>query len=216
MTNNTKKRIYTSIILFLILFLMLIDNYILGFFLIVIGIISILEFFRMILKIFVKENIKAFLINCIYIIYIFVFCSALLVLSNYAHFKLLIFILLLTCIASDIGGFAVGKIIKGPKLTNISPKKTVSGAVGSIVLSILVVNILVFYFFGTINFNTIMVSIFTSVGCQMGDLFFSFLKRKAKIKDTGNILPGHGGVLDRLDGVFLGIPLGFITLIILY
>ena len=119
MTNNTKKRIYTSIILFLILFLMLIDNYILAYFLIVIGVISILEFFRMILKIFNNENIKAFLINCIFITYIFVFCSALIVLSNFTYFKLLIFILLLTCIASDIGGFVFGKFFQGPKLAKI-------------------------------------------------------------------------------------------------
>ena len=59
-------------------------------------------------------------------------------------------------------------------------------------------------------------SIFTSIGCQFGDLFFSYLKRKAKIKDTGNILPGHGGILDRLDGIYLGIPVGFASLIILY
>ena len=56
----------------------------------------------------------------------------------------------------------------------------------------------------------------TSLYCQLGDLFFSYLKRKAKLKDTGNILPGHGGVLDRLDGILFGIPLGFLTLILLF
>ena len=77
-------------------------------------------------------------------------------------------------------------------------------------------NVIIFYFINTFNINTITISVMTSIGCQTGDLFFSFLKRKAKIKDTGNILPGHGGVLDRLDGILIGIPIGFITLTILY
>ena len=62
------------------------------------------------------------------------------------------------------------------------------------------------------NLNILGLSLFTSLGCQIGDLFFSFLKRKAKIKDTGNILPGHGGILDRVDGILLGIPTGFISI----
>lgn len=213
--NNLKNRILTSLILLIIVFLILKFNIFLLFFIIVFGALSLIEFFA-ITNIISKNKFVKFIQNLIFILFVFVFCFLFFLFSNIIQLKIILFILLFGCIASDIGGFAVGKIFKGPKLTNISPKKTVSGAVGSIVLSILVINILVFYFFGTINFNTIMVSIFTSVGCQMGDLFFSFLKRKAKIKDTGNILPGHGGVLDRLDGVFLGIPLGFITLIILY
>ena len=66
------------------------------------------------------------------------------------------------------------------------------------------------------NFSIFIVSLVTSISCQFGDLFFSFLKRKAKLKDTGNLLPGHGGVLDRLDGIFFGIPFGFLTLILLF
>ena len=56
----------------------------------------------------------------------------------------------------------------------------------------------------------------TSISCQLGDLFFSYLKRKAKVKDSGNFLPGHGGVLDRLDGILLGIPFGFLTLTLIF
>ncbi len=216
MTNNTKKRIYTSIILFLILFLMLIDNYILAYFLIVIGVISILEFFRMILKIFNNENIKAFLINCIFITYIFVFCSALIVLSNFTYFKLLIFILLLTCIASDIGGFVFGKFFQGPKLAKISPNKTVSGALGSLILSSVTIFSIVYYLTKNLDFNIILIGFITSISCQIGDLSFSYLKRKSKLKDTGNFLPGHGGVLDRIDGILIGVPVGFFTLLILY
>ena len=108
-----------------------------------------------------------------------------------------------------------GKIFKGPKLTKISPNKTIAGAVGSLLFSAITLSFLFFYFTKNLihNFFT---AIITSISCQTGDLFFSYLKRKAKIKDTGNILPGHGGVLDRLDGIFLGIPIGFILLILFY
>ena len=130
--------------------------------------------------------------------------------------KIILFIFLFGCIASDIGGFIIGKIFKGPKLTYISPKKTISGSIGSFCFSIIVVNFLIFYFTDTFNINFVLISLFTSLGCQLGDLFFSYLKRKAKIKDTGNILPGHGGVLDRVDGIFFGIPAGFISLVLFY
>ena len=128
----------------------------------------------------------------------------------------ILFILLFGCIGSDIGGFIVGKTFEGPKLTKISPKKTISGAFGSILFTIITICILIFYFFKNFNYNIILISIFTSISCQLGDLFFSYLKRKAKIKDTGNILPGHGGILDRLDGILFGIPIGFISFVVLY
>ena len=108
-----------------------------------------------------------------------------------------------------------GKIFKGPKLTKISPNKTISGAIGSIILSITTVTGLIFYFAGYFDYKILLIGLITSVFSQLGDLFFSLLKRKAKIKDTGNILPGHGGVLDRLDGIFVGLPIGFFTLILI-
>ena len=129
--------------------------------------------------------------------------------------SIILFILLVSCIASDLGGFIFGKTIKGPKLTKISPNKTYSGAIGSIILTTFVMSILFFYTTGSFNLKTILIAISTSVSCQFGDLIFSFLKRKAKLKDTGNFVPGHGGVLDRLDGIIVGIPVGFWILIIL-
>ena len=128
----------------------------------------------------------------------------------------LLYIFLIGCIASDIGGFIVGKTMKGPKLTRISPNKTISGSLGSIVFTIVVMNFLFLFFLNMFSLNLIAISLFTSIGCQVGDLFFSYLKRKAKIKDTGNLLPGHGGILDRLDGIFLGIPVGFLSLNLFY
>ena len=115
-----------------------------------------------------------------------------------------------------MGGLIFGKLFKGPKLTKLSPNKTFSGAVGSIVLTIVVISFFYFYFTNNFSYLVLIIGLFTSLFCQLGDLFFSFLKRKAKVKDTGNFLPGHGGVLDRLDGILLGIPLSFIALSILY
>tara|TARA_A100001234_G_scaffold195643_1_gene184694 strand:- start:153 stop:533 length:381 start_codon:yes stop_codon:yes gene_type:complete len=114
------------------------------------------------------------------------------------------------CIFSDIGGLIFGRIFKGRKLTKISPNKTVSGSIGSFILSLILVPI--FYFIMNDRFSgiflIILITIFVSFLCQIGDLFVSFLKRKAKVKDTGNILPGHGGLLDRIDGMLIALPLG--------
>ena len=130
--------------------------------------------------------------------------------------KIILFILLLGCIASDIGGYIIGKIFKGPKLTSISPNKTFSGSLGSLIFSMIIINTLIYYYVEIINIKIFLLAALTSLGCQLGDLFFSFLKRKANLKDTGNLLPGHGGVLDRLDGILFGLPVGFISFILIY
>ena len=140
------------------------------------------------------------------------FCIITVYFSNILYLKIIFFSLLLSCITSDIGGYVFGKTFKGPKLTKISPNKTVSGSIGSLILSCLTFSISIYFFTNSFSYINLLIGIITSIGCQMGDLFFSFLKRKAKIKDTGNFFPGHGGVLDRLDGIFFGIPAGFLTI----
>ena len=120
--------------------------------------------------------------------------------------------LIFGCISSDIGGYVFGNIFKGPKLTKISPNKTYAGALGSIICTCMTVLLLIYLLTNNFSYVFLITSIFTSLGCQVGDLFFSFLKRKAMIKDTGNILPGHGGILDRLDGILFGVPIGFLSL----
>ena len=216
MSKNLQKRIYTSIILLFLLFLMITDNYIMAFFLMLIGVFSVLEFFKIILKIFEKNKIKQFFYNIIFIIYIFSFCTYFLTLSSFLHLKILIFMILLTCVVSDIGGFIFGKIFKGPKLTKISPNKTISGAIGSLIFSSLFILMLTYYLTKNFSLYIIIIGCIISISCQIGDLFFSFLKRKSFLKDSGNFLPGHGGILDRIDGMLLGIPVGFLTFLIFY
>ena len=128
----------------------------------------------------------------------------------------MIFLILLICIASDIGGFISGNIFKGKRLTKISPKKTISGSIGSLVFSVISSIIFSYYFMTSFDIYFLLVGLTTSIACQVGDLFFSYLKRKSNIKDFGNILPGHGGILDRIDGLLLGVPVGYLTVLIIY
>ena len=134
--------------------------------------------------------------------------------SDQLYLKSILYLIIFGCVASDIGGFFCGKIFKGPKLTKISPNKTYSGALGSIIFTCVTISTIMF-FTNSFSYKIIIISIFISISCQLGDLMFSFIKRKAKIKDTGNILPGHGGILDRIDGILVGVPIGFITLILI-
>ena len=97
-------------------------------------------------------------------------------------------------------------------MTKISPNKTYAGAIGSLILSSLVIYFFIIYLKINFSYSFLIIGIGTSIACQIGDLLFSYLKRKARIKDTGSILPGHGGILDRLDGILFGLPIGFILL----
>ena len=118
----------------------------------------------------------------------------------------------LICICSDIGGFVFGKTFGGKKLTKISPNKTISGTIGSFSFSIFTP--ILFYNFDqyeySFSINNILFCLLISLVCQLGDLFISYLKRKAKIKDTGFILPGHGGLLDRVDGIIFAVPFAYL------
>jgi phosphatidate cytidylyltransferase len=214
-SNNLKQRVFTSLILLTFVFLIFSFNIFLIYFLIIMGVLSILEFIQIINIIF-KNKFRRILINLFFIIYIFIFCILFFLFSNLEGLKLILFILLLSCVASDIGGYIFGKIFKGPKITKISPKKTYAGAAGSFSLTLIIMYLFSFYFIDLQYYKIIFISFMTSLFCQLGDLFFSLLKRKAKLKDTGKILPGHGGVIDRLDGIFLGIPVGFVSLMLLY
>ena len=127
MLKNLKKRIYTSIALILLLTLMFLNIYILAYFLMLIGIFSVLEFFNIISRLQYNKTYKIFFLNFIFTLYIFILFSTFLTLSFFPHLKILLFIILITCVSSDIGGYIFGKILKGPKLTKISPQKLFLG-----------------------------------------------------------------------------------------
>tara|TARA_X000000950_G_scaffold287645_1_gene400844 strand:- start:3784 stop:4434 length:651 start_codon:yes stop_codon:yes gene_type:complete len=212
--NNLKKRFFTSFALLAAVFIIFKYDVFLIYFLILGGVFSILEFASITITIF-NNRYKTILINFIFIFYISSFCILFFIFTNILISKTILFIILLGCVASDIGGFIFGKIFKGPKLTKISPNKTVAGAIGSLILCTILISVLFIYLLDFYNYKILVTALITSIFCQIGDLLFSLLKRKANLKDTGKILPGHGGILDRLDGIFLGLPFGLTTLILL-
>ena len=216
MTKNLKKRIITSIFLLFVLFFSFINYFLLGYILLIATLLALIEFFAISSSIFTKSKVKSFFSIMTFIIFISYIAAAIFMLSSYFHLKILIFLLLFTCVASDIGGFVTGKILKGPKLTKISPNKTISGSIGSLLFAIVFITLIISYLTNSFQIYSLFIGLINSIGCQVGDLFFSFLKRKSLLKDTGNILPGHGGVLDRIDGMLLGIPLGFVTSLLIY
>ena len=147
---NFKKRVFTSFLLLFLIYLIISFKLILTYTLIVLGVISVLEFLNLTKKII---NNKFYLItsNFLFIGYIFIFCFIFLFFSNFLQLKIILFSLLLGCAASDIGGFIFGKTFKGPKLTKISPNKTIAGSIGSIILTILTVVVSIFYFTETFS-----------------------------------------------------------------
>ena len=210
-SKDLLKRIITSIPLIFLLTLSFYYSYILIIVLLIVASISWIEFKGLITKIF-KLNSYVLLFNLLSLIYLLIFSFFVTSGILQDNFKLNMLYLFLICILSDVGGLLFGKIFKGKKLTKISPNKTISGSIGSFLISLFLVPLFYFLFEEKFSnlFDLILITIFTSFFCQLGDLFISFLKRKAKVKDTGNILPGHGGLLDRIDGMLLAIPIGMI------
>jgi phosphatidate cytidylyltransferase len=135
--------------------------------------------------------------------------------SQYFNLKIYLLYSILIAIMSDIGGLVFGKIFKGKKLTKISPNKTISGSIGSFIFSMLLIPFFYNYHIDQNLLSMFLITIIISLTSQLGELFISFLKRKAKVKDTSDILPGHGGILDRIDGIIFAIPLGVYLFIII-
>ncbi len=214
--SELTKRVYTSIILLTLFFLALYNFYFFTILLILINFQILNEFFCIFKKIFKKNKLKLFLSIIIILLYLSLFSTVIwfYLFENFESSTYLIIFLVLICAATDIGGYFFGKMIGGKKITKISPKKTYSGLFGAFILSLLI-GILFYNKFNDlilININSIFFIITISFFSQFGDLIISFLKRKADIKDTGSILPGHGGILDRIDGILLAIPLSVIII----
>tara|TARA_B100001029_G_scaffold113417_1_gene93706 strand:+ start:662 stop:1315 length:654 start_codon:yes stop_codon:yes gene_type:complete len=207
--NNLSKRIITSFFL-LIVFLscLFINKFTWLFLLIIVSIISFFEIIKIFKKIFIK-NFILYIVNFFALLYLAFF-----ILSGYSLLeigsKIFVLFIVSVCICSDVGGYIVGKSIGGKKLTKISPKKTISGSLGSLIFSLFPLGALFFIKIeNNVNFEyvSIISCLFISIFCQIGDLFISYFKRLSKVKDTGNILPGHGGILDRIDGIIFVVPL---------
>jgi len=187
--------------------------------LIIIAIISWIEFYALLSKIIKKNNLKDKLLRFFYKTLSLFYLSGLVYLilaieSEYFNLKIYLLYSVLVSIMTDIGGLVFGKIFKGKKLTKISPNKTISGSIGSFIFSI---SLIPFFYKNQIDqtlLSILLITIFISLISQLGDLFISLLKRKAKVKDTSDILPGHGGILDRIDGIIFAIPLGVYLFIV--
>ena len=217
MSAELKKRIITSFLLVSLLILMFFYTYILIVSLVIVGVISWIEFYSLTSKIFLKTNriqkILKFLLKAISLIYI-TSLIYLIVVTQSKNPELYIFIVFSISIAimSDVGGLIIGNIFKGKKLSKISPKKTISGSLGSFIFSLLLIPIFLNHLAYSNIIFLLIITLLISLSSQLGDLFIWFLKRKASVKNTSDLLPGHGGVLDRIDGIIFAIPIGFLLL----
>jgi len=208
------KRILSSFVLIPIaLFFIIKGSFFFTFFIATCFLITLYEWHMMSKK--KKYNIFGF------IFLIFSFYSVYFIRNELDEHGLLIFLfIVLVCVSTDIGGYVFGKLFKGPKLTKISPKKTYAGVFGGYFLSIIFTYLLINYseFFRDQNFEKdefVLVLIISTVS-QVGDIIVSYFKRLSKIKDTGKLIPGHGGILDRIDGMLFAFPFYFIFYLIFY
>ena len=208
--SNLTKRIISSILLICLLFIVFNSKFILTLFLIFVFYQIVYEFFILLKKIYNKNNLKLYLVSFLIVLVIFTINLSiwLIFILELSNLKELIYLIIMICISSDVGGYVFGKTFKGKKITKISPNKTYYGMYGSYITSILI-SLLIFHNMYNLFILSLLIFIISTIS-QFGDLFISFLKRKAQIKDTGAILPGHGGLLDRFDGLIFAIPLGLL------
>ena len=219
MSVELGKRIITSIILFLIaIFCILINKFVFILLLIATLFICFNEWRDINYKYFKKKqhnNWKYFFVQFAGLVYLFIFLSTSIALRGNNSESIFFFIIILCiCIFSDIGGYVFGKAIGGKKLTKISPNKTIAGSLGSFIFSLLPLLSFNLQKYTGVSFEVLSINIalclIVSLVCQLGDLLISYFKRLNKVKDTGTILPGHGGLLDRIDGLIFAIPTVYI------
>ena len=210
MKKEFEKRILSSLILIPLSFFFIIKgDFLFNFFLIIFFFITSYEWFIM------SKKKKYHLLG--YLFLLFSFLSAYFLRNDFDDESLFYFLsIIIICISTDVGGYTFGNIFKGPKLTKISPKKTYSGMIGGYFLSIIFTNLFYHYSYliskdtSDFNIKTIVFVLLVSTVSQTGDIIISFFKRLSKVKDTGKIIPGHGGVLDRIDGMIFAFPFSYI------
>jgi phosphatidate cytidylyltransferase len=210
MSQELKKRILSSLLLFPVIWIIIIKGSIFfNLFLIISLIIALYEWYSMSKKKIYYYFGVFFLIFSFYTIY---------KVYNFNDSYLNFLFIFLTCIATDIGGYIFGKLLKGPRLVSISPNKTYSGVIGGYIFSIMLLTIFLnqtyfsFEKLDNLYITYIMIFIISSIS-QLGDIFVSYFKRLSNVKDTGKLIPGHGGLLDRADGMIFAYPIYYLMLL---
>ena len=210
--QELQKRIFSSIILIPVSFFFIIQGSLTFiFFLTLIFLGTSMEWFKMTKK---RDLLRIF---GLFFLFFSFFCA--IYLRQYIGLNFFLF-LIIVCMFTDIGGYIFGKIFKGPKLTKVSPKKTYSGVIGGFLISLLFGLIFIKYLgqksktlLDTDLIFLILLILFISLVSQIGDLIISYFKRKAKLKNSGKILPGHGGLLDRIDGIIFVMPTTYLCVL---
>ena len=196
--KELQKRIISSVILLpLALYFIFAGSLYLIFFTMICFFVSIYEWNKMVKKIELKFFGTLFLVCSFYTFYEI----------SIDYFWVFV---LLVCVSKDIGGYVFGKLFKGPKITKISPNKTYSGMIGGYVISLIFLSFFMNWIDYTVNMEWFIVTILISTVSQIGDITISYFKRLSNVKDTGKIIPGHGGLLDRIDGMIFAFPIFYL------
>ena len=201
------KRILSSIILLpTVLFFIIKGSFLFNFFIFICFLITTYEWLKL------SKNNLLKLFGTIFIVISFYTIFKIRNEFDKDYFHLLLVAII--CASTDIGGYLFGNIFKGPKLTKISPKKTYSGVIGSFLLSLIFTNLFLDFLSNVETFEftkeMFLFILLVSLVSQIGDIIISYFKRKSKIKDTGTIIPGHGGILDRIDGMIFALPFAYV------
>ena len=201
------KRILSSIILLpTVLFFIIKGSFLFNFFIFICFLITTYEWLKL------SKNNLLKLFGTIFIV--ISFYSIFNIRNEFDRDYLHLLLVVIICVSTDIGGYVFGNIFKGPKLTKISPKKTYSGVIGSFLLSLIFTNLFLDFLSNVETFEftkeMFLFILLVSFVSQIGDIIISYFKRKSKIKDTGTIIPGHGGILDRIDGMIFALPFAYV------
>ena len=208
--NELLKRIISSLIIIPVaLFFIIKGSFLFTSFILICFLISSYEWHKM-------SNKKPYYLPGLLFL-ILSFYSAYIIRANDNNSLELFLYILIVCVSTDIGGYIFGKVFKGPKLIKISPKKTYTGVIGGYLMSIILYFLFKKFNYGAeINSNDFIFILLISTISQLGDITISYFKRLSKIKDTGKILPGHGGLLDRIDGMIFAFPSAYIIFKVIY